>query len=40
MNGRIVRIPISSLLQILEITSAKDIEKIELTSNLPSKYDA
>ena len=40
MNGKLVRIPISSLLQILGSTNAKDIDRIELISNPPSKYDA
>lgn len=40
MNDKLTRIPISSLLQILSSTNAKDIEKIELISNPPAKYDA
>ena len=40
MNGKLIRIPISSLLQILGSTNAKDIDRIELISNPPSKYDA
>lgn len=40
MNDKLTRIPVASLLQILSSTNAKDIEKIELISNPPSKYDA
>ncbi|OXB08232.1 outer membrane beta-barrel family protein [Flavobacterium pectinovorum] len=40
INDKLVRVPIASLLQMLSSTNAKDIEKIELISNPPSKYDA
>lgn len=40
MNDKLTRIPMSSLIQILSSTNAKDIEKIELISNPPAKYDA
>jgi len=40
MNDKLTRIPISSLLQMLSSTNAKDIEKIELISTPPAKYDA
>ncbi|WP_367867786.1 outer membrane beta-barrel protein [Pedobacter sp. WC2423] len=40
INDKLTRIPISSLIQILSSTNAKDIEKIELISIPPAKYDA
>lgn len=40
INDKLVRVPIASLLQMLSSTNAKDIDKIELISNPPSKYDA
>ncbi|WP_440880064.1 outer membrane beta-barrel protein [Tenacibaculum sp. C7A-26P2] len=40
LNGRLTRVPIESLLQMLSSTNAKDIDSIEIISNPPSKYDA
>lgn len=39
MDGKLVRIPISSLLQILSSTNAQDIESIEVFENPPSQFD-
>lgn len=40
MDGKLVRIPISSLLQILSSTNAQDIESIDVFENPPSQFDA
>lgn len=40
MDDKLVRIPISSLLQILSSTNAQDIESIEVIENPPAQYDA
>jgi len=40
MNNKLTRIPISSLLQILSSTNAKNIKNIDLITNPPAKYDA
>jgi hypothetical protein len=40
INGKLTRIPLSSFLQILSSTNAKDIKNIELITTPPAKYDA
>lgn len=40
MDNKLVRIPLSSLLQILSSTNAQDIESIEIYENPPAQYDA
>ncbi|NEU09294.1 TonB-dependent receptor [Flavihumibacter sp. R14] len=40
INGKINYMPVSAILQLLEGTSAGNIEKIELITTPPAKYDA
>jgi iron complex outermembrane receptor protein len=40
LNGKIVRIPMADLIAMLNGTTANDIEKIELITTPPAKYDA
>ena len=40
MNGKINYMPMEALVQLLSATSADNIEKIELITTPPSKYDA
>jgi hypothetical protein len=40
LDGRLMRMPISEVMNLLQGMSADDIEKIELLTTPPSKYDA
>ncbi|GAB3713759.1 outer membrane beta-barrel family protein [Spirosoma flavus] len=40
MNGKLTRLPIATVVQMLEGMSANDIDKIELITTPPSRYDA
>ncbi|MBW8683024.1 outer membrane beta-barrel family protein [Chitinophaga rhizophila] len=40
LNGKLTRVPISSLLLMLSSTNAKDIDRIELITTPPAQYDA
>ena len=40
MNGKVSRLSLSSVMQLLSGTSAENIEKIELITNPPAKYEA
>ncbi len=40
MNGKLTRLPIATVVQMLEGMSANDIEKIELITTPPARYDA
>jgi iron complex outermembrane recepter protein len=40
LNGKIVRMPMADLIAMLNGTTANDIEKIELITTPPAKYDA
>ena len=40
MNGKLLRMPLAQVVSILNSLSANDIEKIELLTTPPSKYDA
>jgi iron complex outermembrane receptor protein len=40
LNGKIIRMPMTDLIAMLNGTTANDIEKIELITTPPAKYDA
>ncbi|QMW04767.1 outer membrane beta-barrel protein [Spirosoma foliorum] len=40
MNGKLTRLPIATVVQMLEGMAANDIEKIELITTPPARYDA
>ncbi|HEY4209459.1 MAG TPA: hypothetical protein VGM31_21690, partial [Puia sp.] len=40
LNGRLMRMPLPEVMNLLQGMSANDIEKIELLTTPPSKYDA
>ncbi|GAB3989490.1 outer membrane beta-barrel family protein [Spirosoma daeguense] len=40
MNGKLTRLPIATVVQMLEGMSANDIDKIELITTPPARYDA
>ncbi len=40
MNGKLTRLPIATVVQMLEGMTANDIEKIELITTPPARYDA
>lgn len=40
LNGKIIRMPMADLIAMLSGTTANDIEKIELITTPPAKYDA
>lgn len=40
INGKLTRVPVSSLLLMLSSTNARDIERIELITTPPAQYDA
>jgi outer membrane receptor protein involved in Fe transport len=40
INGKLSRLPIDAVLQMLDGMSAANVEKIEIISNPPAKYDA
>ncbi|MCE6989636.1 TonB-dependent receptor domain-containing protein [Dyadobacter sp. CY323] len=40
LNGKVMRLPMSQVMAMLQAMSANDIEKIEIMTTPPSKYDA